>query len=61
MWKIEKYTEKNGKTRKKQAKLCKMIDGISQWIYNGKDWSVLEKCFLRSGVQAAEMIFQTRS
>lgn len=33
----EKYTEKMKKQRKKQAKLCKVIDGISWRIYNGKD------------------------
>lgn len=46
---------------KKQAKLCKTIDGISWWLYNGKDRGVPEKCFLQNGVQAAERIFQTRS
>lgn len=38
-----------------------MIDGISWWLYNGKDRGVPEKCFLQNGVQAAERIFQTRS
>lgn len=43
---------------KKQAKLCKTIDGISWWLYNGKDRGVPEKCFLQNGVQAAERIFR---
>ena len=38
---------------KKQVKLCKMIDGISWWLYNGKDRGVPEKCFL--------LVFQIRS
>ena len=46
---------------KKQAKLCKTIDGILWWLYNGKDRSVPEKCFLQNGVQAAERIFDTLS
>ena len=58
---MRKIDRERRKMEKKQAKLCKMIDGISWWLDNGKDRGVPEKCFLQNGVQAAERIFQTRS
>lgn len=45
----------------KMTKQCKVIDGISRRLYNGKDWSVPEKCFLQREMQGAEIIFQVRS
>ena len=34
---MRKIDRERRKMEKKQAKLCKMIDGISWWLYNGKD------------------------